>query len=85
MHESPLSFVEYVDVRSLLSYLHPEVTMISKNTTKSDLFKMYKRENARMKYILEEIVRMICLTRDLWTSLVADGYLAITVHFIDKE
>ncbi|MFS7917788.1 putative ribonuclease H-like superfamily [Helianthus anomalus] len=27
----------------------------------------------------------LCLTSDLWTSIATDGYLAITVHFMDKE
>ena len=85
MHELPLSFVEYIGVRALLSYLHPEITMISRNTAKSNLFKMYKREKARMKHMLEETLGMISLTGDLWTSITTDGYLAITVHFIDKE
>ena len=35
--------------------------------------------------MLEETPGMISLTGDLWTSITTDGYLAITVHFIDKE
>ena len=42
MHNLPLSFIEYRGVRALFSYLYPEVTLISRNTLKDDLMKMYK-------------------------------------------
>ena len=43
------------------------------------------REKKRVKCMLVESLKMICLTSDLWTSLATDGYLAITVHFIDSN
>ena len=85
MHELPLSFVEYSGVRTMMSYLNPDVTMISRNTAKADLLRIYKREKERIKCMLVESPGMICLTSDLWTSLATDGYLAITVHFIDSN
>ena len=44
MHDLPLSFVEYVGVRAFCSYLNPNATLVSRNTLKFDLLKMYKKE-----------------------------------------
>ncbi|KAG2694388.1 hypothetical protein I3760_08G141500 [Carya illinoinensis] len=40
-YELPFRFVEYSRVRSLLQYLHPDVSIISRNTAKADLVKIY--------------------------------------------
>ncbi|XP_022023193.1 zinc finger BED domain-containing protein RICESLEEPER 2 isoform X2 [Helianthus annuus] len=85
MHELPLSFVDYKGFRDLFKYLQPDVNIISRNTVKSDLLKMYKREKEKVKEMLMESPGRLCLTSDLWTSIATDGYLAITVHFMDKQ
>ncbi|XP_052209308.1 zinc finger BED domain-containing protein RICESLEEPER 2-like [Diospyros lotus] len=85
MHDLPLSFVEYVGVRAFCSYLNPNATLVSRNTLKSDLLKMYKKEKDKLKCVLKEAPGRLCLTSDLWTSITTDGYIAVTVHFIDND
>ena len=85
MDNLPLSFVEYSSIKELFSYLHDSVTSISKNTAKSDILNMHKRERNKLKHLLKEIPGRICLTSDLWTSITIDGYICLTAHFIDKQ
>ncbi|XP_024019289.1 zinc finger BED domain-containing protein DAYSLEEPER-like [Morus notabilis] len=85
LHDLPFSFVEYEAIRATYQYLHPEITLVTRNTLKADVQKMYSREKARIKSMLELSHGRICLTSDLWTSIVTDGYLSLTAHFIDKD
>ena len=84
-HDLPLKFVEYEGVRAILSYLHEEVKHISRNTAKSDVLNLYKKEKCRLKRLLESIPGRVNLTSDLWTSIATDGYLCLTAHFIDDD
>ncbi|XP_042973044.1 zinc finger BED domain-containing protein RICESLEEPER 2-like [Carya illinoinensis] len=85
-HELPCRFVEYSGVRSLLQYLRPDVPIISRNTAKADLVKMYHREKKkRIRCFLNDSPGRISLTSDLWTSITTDGYTCITAHFLDKK
>ncbi|OWM74551.1 zinc finger BED domain-containing protein RICESLEEPER 2-like [Punica granatum] len=85
LHDLPLAFVEYVGIRSIFSYLRENVPVISRNTARADVLKVYKKEKSRVKSLLEEASGRICLTSDLWTSITTDGYLSLTAHFIDKN
>ncbi|XP_031371469.1 zinc finger BED domain-containing protein RICESLEEPER 2-like isoform X1 [Punica granatum] len=85
MHDLPLAFVEYAGIRSVFSYLRESVSVISRNTARADVLKVYKKEKSRIKCLLEEASGRICLTSDLWTSIATDGYLSLTAHFIDKN
>ena len=84
-HELPLSFVDYKGIRDVFTYLQPEANVITRNTLKADVFKLYKIEKENIRSMLMESPGKLCLTSDLWSSITTDGYLAITVHFIDKQ
>nr|XP_043625688.1 zinc finger BED domain-containing protein RICESLEEPER 2-like [Erigeron canadensis] len=84
-HKLPLSFVEYKGVRDVIEYLEPEADSMTRNTLEADLIEMYKLEKEKMKSMLMESPGMLCLTSNLWSSINTDGYLAITVHFINNE
>ncbi|KAG6674595.1 hypothetical protein I3842_15G051200 [Carya illinoinensis] len=65
-HELPFRFVEYSGVRYLLQYLRPDVPIISRNTIKADLVKMYHREKKkRVRCFLNDSPGRISLTSDL--------------------
>ncbi|XP_076927152.1 zinc finger BED domain-containing protein DAYSLEEPER-like [Bidens hawaiensis] len=85
MHKLPLSFVGCKAFRYLFKYLQPDVNIPYRNTVKYDLVQKFKREKEKLKVILMESPGRLCLTKDLWTSITTDGYLAITVHYIDKH
>ncbi|KAG2727020.1 hypothetical protein I3760_01G140900 [Carya illinoinensis] len=61
------------------------VPIISRNTVKANLVKIYNREKKRIKCILNDSPGRISLTFDLWTFITTDGYMCITTHFLDKN
>lgn len=65
-------------------FLNPTVQTLSRNTAKSDVLKLYNREKEKLKNELDMIRGRICLTLDLWSSLTTDGYMTVTVHYIDE-
>ena len=53
------------------------------NTSKVDDLKLYKKEKDDAKNKLKSISCRICLTSDLWTSITSEGYIFLTVHYVD--
>ena len=67
----------------LLQYLNPDVKLISKNTLKADVLKIYKREKVRLKEVLSRHSGRICLTYDLTST--SQHYIVLTAHFVDHD
>ena len=84
-HNLPFSFVEYEGIRKVFSYLNSEVKHISRNTSKVDVVKLYKKENDDVKNKLKSIPCRICLTSDLWTSVTSEGYICLMAHYVDEN
>jgi len=57
--------------------------MISRNTVKVDIGRMYIKEKTMLKELLVSIPITICLTSDLWTSINTEGFISLTSHFVD--
>ena len=84
-HDLPFQFVEYEGIRSLFAYVCEDVKLVSRNTVKADILKLYKKEREKLELWLQSIPSRISLTSDLWTSIATDGYLCLIAHFIDEE
>ncbi|KAG6682132.1 hypothetical protein I3842_13G123200 [Carya illinoinensis] len=84
-HDIPFQSVECSGIRAAFQYLRPDVPLISINTIKADLVKMYHRERKRVKCMLNDVPGRISLTSNLWTSINTDSYMCITTHFLDKN
>ncbi|KAK2645747.1 hypothetical protein Ddye_020942 [Dipteronia dyeriana] len=82
-HDLPFKFVEWSWIRRLIAYLCDDVTLVSKNTTKADVLRLFSREKQKIKTMLENTHGRICLTSDLWTSINTDEFLCLTTHFLD--
>ncbi|XVF85047.1 hypothetical protein PTKIN_Ptkin17bG0087200 [Pterospermum kingtungense] len=85
MHNLPSSFVEYSGIKELFAYLCDDAISISRNTTRSDILKLHKKEKIKLKLLLNEASGRICLTSDLWTSVATDGYICLNAHLVDKD
>ena len=84
-HELPFQFVEYEGIRDCFTYLNSEVKVVSRNTIRSDVLKMYRMEKVKIRDALSCVPGRICLTSDYWTSITTDGYMSLTTHFIDNS
>ncbi|XP_057981190.1 zinc finger BED domain-containing protein RICESLEEPER 3-like [Malania oleifera] len=84
-HCYPFSWVEHEGNRDVHKYLNPDVKPIARNTAKADVLKIHKREKEKLKLTLQSAFGRVCLTSDCWSSPTTEGYLCITVHFVDEN
>ncbi|KAM6551154.1 hypothetical protein CsatB_000962 [Cannabis sativa] len=85
-HEYPLSMVEHSGFIEYSSTLCPTFQMVSRNTIRSDIMKMYKAEKEKCRQSLEKSRSRIAITSDMWTANHQKrGYMTVTAHFIDDS
>uniref|UniRef100_A0A803L9F1 BED-type domain-containing protein n=1 Tax=Chenopodium quinoa TaxID=63459 RepID=A0A803L9F1_CHEQI len=69
-HDLPFQFAEYSAVRKLINYINPDVKLVSRNTLKADVLKMFKREKDKLKEELSVVKewgiqkKIMCITLD---------------------
>ncbi|KAL6319805.1 hypothetical protein AAG906_036867 [Vitis piasezkii] len=85
LHEYLLSIVDHVGFRDFTTSLQPLFKMVSRNTTKGDITKIYEVEKGKMISYLEKLKSRIAIITDMWTSNQKKYYMAITVHYIDES
>ncbi|KAL2330357.1 hypothetical protein Fmac_017938 [Flemingia macrophylla] len=79
----PFKFIEYPEFRSLITYLNPDATPFSRNTSKADMLRIFNRDKIKLKTELATIPSRICLTSDLWTSCTTEGFISLIAHYVD--
>lgn len=85
LHEYHLSIVEHYGFRKYSKTLQPSFNMISRNTLKSDILKVYEFEKSRTMKVLGSIQSKVAITTDMWTAQNQKrGFMAITGHWIDS-
>ncbi|XP_015387992.1 zinc finger BED domain-containing protein DAYSLEEPER-like [Citrus sinensis] len=85
-HELPLNFVKYDAFRDLMSYANPLVKNLGRNTLKSEIFKLYQAEKAKVMALLKNNDNSVAITTYMWTaSNQKKGYVVVTGHFVDKS
>ncbi|XP_062080437.1 zinc finger BED domain-containing protein RICESLEEPER 2-like [Humulus lupulus] len=73
----------FIDYSNTIS---PMFQMVSKNTIRSDILKIYKIEKEKFREVLEKNKSRIALTTDMWTANHQKrGYMTVTSHFIDDS
>ncbi|XP_027368265.1 zinc finger BED domain-containing protein RICESLEEPER 2-like [Abrus precatorius] len=82
-HDLPFNFAEYDMIREWINYVNPNVVMPSRNTVVSDVQKIYMREKEKLKEVI--CPNRVCLTSDVWTAATSEGYICLTVHFVDEN
>ncbi|KAL0387676.1 UNVERIFIED_CONTAM: putative AC transposase [Sesamum radiatum] len=85
LHDYTLSVVDHIGFRRYSTCLQPCFNMISRNTLKGDILKIYKDERTKYYNLLGKIKCRIAITTDMWTSSNNKGFMAVTGHFIDDN
>ncbi|XP_057779587.1 zinc finger BED domain-containing protein RICESLEEPER 3-like [Salvia miltiorrhiza] len=86
IHEYPLSIVDHVGFRKFVKGFNSSFKMISRNTLKSAIMKIYNDAKSSLKALFDSTYERVALTTDMWTaSNQKKGYMAITSHFIDQQ
>ena len=84
MHDLPSSYAEYEGVWTVNRVLNPNFKPISRNTTEADCWNVFLSEKTKLKSILANVPRRICLTYDAWTVVTTQGYMTVIAHYVDK-
>ncbi|KAL5739860.1 hypothetical protein ACOSP7_028754 [Xanthoceras sorbifolium] len=69
----------------MMEYCQPRYEAMSRNTLKSEIFKLYNIERDKTLKLLESIESKVAITTDMWTSSTKMVYMVVTMHFIDKS
>lgn len=81
----PFSLVENVEFKQFVHLLNPGYKLPSRKTvSKSILPQLFEKTKEKVKKNLIN-AKYISFTTDGWTSINNDGFVAVTIHFIDKE
>ncbi|XP_059095066.1 zinc finger BED domain-containing protein 4-like [Tigriopus californicus] len=81
----PISMVEDVGFLNFCQALDPKYSLPSRRTLSDTILpSMFEEIQGRLVKQLEQ-TSWVCLTTDLWTSLNAVGFLAVTVHFWNQH
>ena len=84
-HEYPLSMVDHIAFREFVSSLQPLFKLISRNTLKSDIIKIYDNEREKALKMMDKNGSRTTITIDMWTSSNKKrGSIVITAHFINQ-
>ena len=85
LHEYPLSIVNHVGFREFTSSFQLLHKMVSHNTIRDYITRIYAIEKEKMSSYLEKLENRLVITTNMWTSNQKKGYMAITVHYIDES
>ena len=66
-HECPLSIVDHIGFRELVKSLQPLFKLISRNTLKSDILKIYDNEREKALKMTDKNGSRMTITTDMWT------------------
>ncbi|KAL0413310.1 UNVERIFIED_CONTAM: Zinc finger BED domain-containing protein RICESLEEPER 2 [Sesamum radiatum] len=86
LHDYPLLMVEHIDFRRFVASLQPCFNMVSRNTMKSDIMRIYGDEKVKYFQLLDKLKRRVAITTDMWTSSNnKKGFMAVIAHFFDDS
>ena len=84
LHEYSLSMVDHIGFRESVSDLQPMFKLVTRNTLKSDILKIYDNEREKALKMTDKNGSRMAITTDMWTSSNKKrGFMVITAHFID--
>ena len=85
LHEYPLSIVDHIRFREFVASLQPLFKLVSRNTLKSDILKIYDNEREKALKMMDKNGSRMTITIDMWTSSNKKrGFMVITAQFIDQ-
>ena len=84
--EQPFNMMETHEYSKIIQTLiNPQFKCWFGNTVKRGIMKKFQTERENFKKYFANFEGEICLTSDIWTSLMHRGSLCINVHYIDSE
>ncbi|KAL8472439.1 hypothetical protein ACS0TY_029594 [Phlomoides rotata] len=85
LHEYLLSMVEHFGFRRFLSSLQPLFKVVSRNTVKNDIMKIYEFEKTKTMRIIEKNTSKIAITTDMFIYVPCPHIAEVLCDFIDRK
>ena len=86
MHEYPLAMVDHVGFRKFVRGLQPNFKLVSRNTLKRDILKIYDYEKQKSMAKIDNNESRVAITTDMWTSSNKKrGFMVVTGHYINDS
>ena len=84
LHEYLISMVNHIGFREFVASLQPMFKLVSRNTLKSDILKIYDNKREKALKMMDKNGNRIAIVTDMWTSSNNKrGFMVITAHFIN--
>ena len=84
LHEHLISMVDHIGFREFVASLQPMLKLVSKNTLKSDILKIYDNKREKALKMMDKNGSRIAITTDMWTSSIKKRrFMVIIAHFIN--
>ena len=84
LQEYPLSMVYHIGFREFVTDLQPMFKLVTRNTLKSDILKIYDNEREKVLKMTDKNGSKMAITIEMWTSSNKKRvFIIITAHFID--
>ena len=77
---------EHIGFVIFCSVLKPEYAVVGRKTVQKDVMEIFLKSKSFIKSLMKEFgCGMKNLTTDMWSSLLAAGFMCVTVHFISAK
>ena len=80
----PFKVVEGEAFRKMITKLDPQYQIPSRETVKNAIKKSFEDRRKAITNYIKNISGKVSLTTDIWSSLKNEGFMGITIHFIDE-
>ncbi|CAB4431752.1 unnamed protein product [Rhizophagus irregularis] len=81
----PFKMVEGSAFRNMISKFDPKHKLPTRNTVKNLVVKLFNKRRENIKKYIQTIPGKVSVTTDIWSSLKNEGFLGVTIHFIDND
>src|SRR6266542_901834 len=77
--------VEGQAFHKMLSILDSQYQVSGRKNVKNVILKQFEKKRERIASFIKNIPGKVALTTDIWSSLKFEGFLGVTIHFIDEN
>ncbi|CAB5364352.1 unnamed protein product [Rhizophagus irregularis] len=81
----PFKIVKGDAFRKMISKFDPKHKLPTRNTIKNLVVNLFKKRRENIKSYINTILGKVSITTDIWSLLKNEGFLGVTIHFIDNE
>ena len=81
----PFKVIEGEAFRKMILELDPYYVIPTRNTVKSIIKKAFEKRRTSIKEFVKNISGKISFTTDIWSSLKTEGFLGITIHYVNEN